>query len=303
MTYILIFLIGTAVGSFLNVVICRLETGEDLIKKRSHCVECGRVLRWYDLVPVISFFVLRGRCRDCGKKISWQYPVVEIATGVLFVLMTVNLFPELVEGSKAVLDYSRQGGFRSNNIISLFSLLYVACSLIVIFVYDLRHYIIPDKVLFPAIGVAFVYRFSEVFFNPTQPPLNLRGGEIPPLNLRGGEGELLFNALTNFGPYLFAALAAAGFFLFLVLVTRGRGMGIGDIKLAILMGLVLGWPQILLALFLAFFSGAAIGLALIAAGEKTMKSQVPFGPFLIAGTFIALFWGQQILDWWPGLMR
>ena len=292
--YIIIFILGSAIGSFLNVVICRLETGEGIIKKRSHCVKCGQTLTWYELIPIISFLCLRGRCRSCREKISWQYPLVEIVTGLLFIAVTTSIFPELVEGSKMVLDFT---SFRSNNIIPLFYLLYVTCSLIVIFVYDLRHYIIPDKILFPAIGVALIYQLFLAFDFAS-----LRSGN----NIAQSFSMNLFPELVEgfkiFYPYLLSTLGASAFFLAIILITRGKGMGLGDAKLAFLMGLVLGWPNILAALFLAFFMGATVGVGLIFLGRKTMKSQIPFGPFLIAGTMIMLFWGQGILNWYFGLL-
>jgi len=270
MIELLIFIFGAAVGSFLNVVICRLETEEGMVKGRSHCPKCGQTLRWHDLIPIVSFFMLRGRCRACKEKISWQYPIVEVAAGLLFLLIIFNPPTPLLKGGAGGLDF-----------IALCFLLYVTCSLIVIFVYDLRHYIIPDVVLFPAVGAAVAYRIFEIFFNPPTPLL------------KGGAG-----GLAQLAPFLFSALGAAAFFLFLVLVTRGRGMGRGDVKLALLLGLILGWPDILLALFLAFCLGALVGLGLIAAGRKTMKSQIPFGPFLIAGTLLAVFFGPAIIDYY-----
>ena len=306
----IIFLFGSAVGSFLNVVIlrlpstglrtnrsgqvCRLGKEESIIRGRSHCPKCGQVLAWYDLAPLVSFFMLRGRCRACQEKISWQYPLVEIATGLLFLLIFNFQF--------SIFDFAQGkifNEFSVENLMATCFLLYVTCSLVVIFVYDLRHYIIPDVVLFPAVVVAAAYRiFDALAINSSQPPLSLRGGEIPPLNLRGGEGELLINVFMIIWPYLLAALAAAAFFLFLVLVTRGRGMGLGDVKLSLLMGLVLGWPNILIALFLAFGLGALVGVSLILLGKKTLKSQIPFGPFLVAGALAALFWGQQIIGFY-----
>lgn len=282
--YFFIFIFGSAIGSFLNVIICRLETGEDIVKKRSHCVRCGRVLRWFELIPIISFFILRGRCRNCREKISWQYPLAEAATGLLFILTVAKLFPELVEGSIIVLD---SASLRSNNIFSLFYWLYISCSLVVIFVYDLRHYIIPDKMLWPAIAAAGAYRLFLAF------------GFSVLWRIRSGNNLTpeLVEGFKLFYPYLLSGLAAAAFFLFLVLITRGRGMGMGDAKLAFLMGLLLGWPGILAALFLAFFAGAAVGLALIAFDRKTLKSPIPFGPFLICGTLAVLFWGQSLSAW------
>ena len=249
---IIIFLFGSAIGSFLNVVICRLETGEGIVKKRSHCPKCGQVLAWYDLMPLVSFFMLRGKCRYCGKKISWQYPLVEIATGLLFVLVAVKLFPELVEGSKNLAFDFAPAALRSGNIPGFFYglwvigyWLYVVCSLIVIFVYDLRHYIIPDKVVFPAMIMSLVFRFLESLAKAFDFASLRSGNNLYPELIEGFK-------IT--APYFLAAFAASAFFAALIVITRGRGMGWGDVKLAFLMGLILGWSNILIALFLAFWS-------------------------------------------------
>ena len=221
-----IFLFGLAVGSFLNVIICRLETKESIITGRSHCPKCGAVLKWLDLIPLISFLLQKGKCRYCKGKISLQYPIVELTTGLLFLLI-----------------------FNWLNIV-------IACFLIIIFVYDLKHYIIPDKIIFPAILLALIFNWSNIL----------------------------------------SAVLASGFFLSLVLISKGKWMGLGDVKLAALMGLILGWPNICLALFLSFLSGAIIGLVLIALGKKTIKSQIPFGPFLSGATILIMLYSVSNLS-------
>lgn len=237
---IIIFLFGLAVGSFLNCLIYRLETGQSFLFGRSFCPHCKHQLGFRDLIPVLSFLLLRGRCRYCQKKISWQYPLVELAAGVLFVLVFNLLRSDL--------------GFY-----------FIAISfLVVIFVYDLKHFIIPDEVIYPAIGITLAY-------------------------------DLLRSNLSGRYDLLISALGAAAFFLAIVLISRGKWMGLGDFKLAILMGLILGFPGILVALFFAFFLGAIIGVGLILAKKKTLKSEVPFGPFLVAGTFLALFFGEKLI--------
>ncbi len=305
-TYFLIFFIGLAVGSFLNVVICRLQTQEGIVAKRSHCPKCGQVLRWYDLVPIASFFILRRRCRDCGKPISWQYPLVEIATGILFVLAAHKIFNfKFFPTSSRILDgfaigtiFNQFLNFRISQFLSLIFWLFIISCLIVIFVYDLRYYIIPDKIIYPAIIVAVLFRvFGVLNFGHW----NLFGiWDLPARQasqLAGvaGGGFEIWRPLFF---YLLAGIGATAFFLALVLITRGRGMGVGDVKLAFLMGLLLGWPNILIALLLAFSGGALIGLGLIAAKQKTLKSQIPFGPFLISGTLAAFFFGSAIISWY-----
>ena len=262
--YFIIFIFGLIIGSFLNVVIFRLENGEKIINDRSRCLHCKRVLAWYDLIPILSFIFLRGKCRYCGHKISWQYPAVELGTGILFILI-FNLQSSIF-------------GFQSISniqypILSLLFWFYITSSLIIIFVYDLRYYIIPDKIIYPAIAIAIGFNL----FNNIQYPIS--------------------NILSIFN-FLFPAILAGGFFYAIVIITKGKGMGGGDIKLAFLMGLILGWPLIIVAVFLAFILGSIAGIFLILAGKKKMKSMIPFGPFLVIGTFIALFWGERITEWY-----
>jgi prepilin signal peptidase PulO-like enzyme (type II secretory pathway) len=252
-----VFVLGLSVGSFLNVVICRLQTKELILFSRSHCPKCRAVLRWYDLIPVLSFLIQRGKCRYCGKRISWQYPIVEISTACLFLLIFNFKFLILNE-------------FLILNFINLFYYFFIVSLLIIIFVYDLKHYIIPDKIVYPAILVSGIWLLLGVL--PGVLPLG---------------GDFLSHA-KGWTPIL-AALLASGFFLSLVLVSQGKWLGLGDVKLAFLMGLILGWPNILLALFLAFFSGAIVGIGLIVAGKKNIKSEIPFGPFLAGATIIAMF--------------
>ena len=248
---IFVFLLGLAIGSFLNCVIYRFTPHHKFgggLRGRSFCPHCKHKLSWEDLIPILSFVFLRGHCRYCRQKISPQYPLMELATGLLFT-MTFCYF-----------------GFG----LELLLWLFILTCLIAIFVYDLKYYIIPDSVVFSAMAAAFFLRIVD-FEN------------------------LDFFSMSNFG---FGVLVAPVFFLVIILVSRGRWMGLGDVKLALLMVLTLGWPNILVAMFLAFLIGAIIGLGLIWGGKKTAKSEVPFGPFLVTGTVIALFWGEAIIDWY-----
>jgi len=169
---------------------------------------------------------------------------VELATGLLFLLIFWNL---------------------EFGIWNLPFHLLIASFLIIIFVYDLKHYLIPDKVIYPAILISGIWLAYE-----RQDVLNTA----------------------------YAAFGAALFFLIIVLISRGKWMGVGDIKLAFLMGLFLGWPAILVALLSAFYLGALVGICLIMSGRKTLRSEVPFGPFLVTGTFLAMFFGEKLVDWY-----
>lgn len=244
---ITIFLFGLIVGSFLNCLIYRLKAGESFWKGRSHCPYCRHKLSWFDLIPVLSFFLLERKCRYCRKPISWQYPLVELATGFLFVFCFLFHVPYLA--------------------------FIIVPLLIVIFVYDLKHYIIPDKIIYFAILVSGIwYAIYGLFLNQ----------------------YTKYDILNT----LYSALVASAFFFSIVLISRGHWMGMGDVKLAFLMGLFLGWPNVFIALFLAFFIGAVLGVILIISGKKQLSSEIPFGPFLVTGTLIALFWGQNIINWY-----
>ncbi len=251
--YSIIFLFGLIVGSFLNCIIYRLEISKSFLKGRSFCPYCKHELAWYDLIPIFSFLMLKGKCRYCQKPISIQYPLVELTTALLFVL--------IINNQLSIINFQ--------NLLTTIYLLLTTCFLIIIFVYDFKHYIIPDKVIFPAIGLAFIYNLLTTNY-------------------------LLLNTLL-------AALGASAFFLSIYLISRGKWMGFGDVKLSFLMGLILGFPNILVALFFAFFTGAITGLILIAQSKKTLKSMVPFGPFLVFGTFLAMFYGEQIINWYSNL--
>ena len=267
--YLIIFLFGLIIGSFLNSVIYRLSLSnfsfKDLamLKNRSYCPQCKHILNWQDLVPVLSFIVLKGKCRYCQKLISWQYPLVELMTAFLFVLM----FWQWGLGNYLIFNIGILDFF------TLFYFLIITAFLVIIFVYDLKHYIIPDEIIYPAIIITGIFNFQFLIFN-----------QFP-----------IFNSL------ILSAFGAAGFFLIIVLISHGQWMGGGDIKLAFLMGFFLGWPNILIALFLAFVLGAIIGVGLVIFRKKGLKSKIPFGPFLIGATFIALFFGEKIINWYLNL--
>lgn len=238
-----LFILGIFVGSFLNVLVDRLPKGESIIKDRSHCEKCKATLKWYDLIPLLSFLMLRGKCRYCHAPISLYYPTVELTTGVMFALVFIFT------------------GFR---IYDLGFMILLLSFLIVIFFTDLKYGIIPDAILLPASIVSLLY----LFLNPN---------------------SLIIN-------HLLSAVGACLFFLILFLVTKGRGMGFGDVKFSFLMGLILGFPNIVVSLYIAFLTGAIVGIILILWRKKRVfGTAIPFGPFLVLGTFSALFWGERIL--------
>lgn len=252
-----VFIFGLIIGSFLNVIIYRtLLPARVRRRTRSFCPHCQKELRWFDLIPIFSFIRLGGKCRYCQKSISWQYPLIELTTAILFLL---------------IFNFSPQPKFGRGLIFYWIT----SCFLILIFVIDFKHYFIPDKFIYPLIAITFFYRLSEIRIR------NLELGIFYP-----------------FSVYFLSAIGASLFFFAIFLISRGKWLGFGDVKLAFFMGLFLGFPKILVAFFLSFFLGAIIGIGLILAGRKKLKSEIPFGPFLVTATFLALFWGDRVVEWY-----
>lgn len=252
---IIFFILGLIIGSFLNAVVYRLEAVESLME-RSHCPKCKKKIRWFDNIPVLSFILLSARCRDCGEKISWQYPLVEFITGIVFAALGYYFFNPFLFSTWSLTFYYW----------AVFSIL------LVIFVYDFKYMEIPMLVLW--IGVVFSFIFSLYFdwqYFQTVSSLSISS----------------LNELRTFSG-IFGALIAGGFFFGLAAYSKETWMGYGDAYLGILVGLVVGWPNIWAAMMFSFIIGAIISVGLIAIRKKSMKSQVPFAPFLIAGTFLAV---------------
>lgn len=283
--FFILFLFGIAVGSFLNVLVYRLESGypfRKIIFGYSFCPNCKNKIFWYDMFPVASFFILGGRCRQCDRKISFQYPLIELMMGFLFVAIYFLLDKGygLMQPSQAAI-YGLKNSCSVFNLgcylsdINLVYLLIIFSGLFTILVYDVKHYIIPNKIIYPLIIFSLAYGLLSIFFPFLGVGLSIRS--------------------------LYAILAGAGFFAVLIIVSRGKWMGMGDVRLAFFMGLFLSWPNILVALISSFWLGALVSLPLLMFGRKNMSSQIPFGPFLILGTFVAYFWGGQIIDWYIGI--
>jgi len=256
--FIGVFVFGLIIGSFLNCIIYRLEQKKSFLKGRSYCPSCKHILSWQDLIPIFSYLSLRGRCRYCNKNISIQYPLMEISTALMFLMIFSSQLPIL--------------GFQS--FVNLLYLFAIGSLSIIIFLYDLKHFIIPDSAVFSAIGIVLIFRIQELIFEPA----------------------------SGIQSYIFAALATGAFFLFIYLVSSGKWLGFGDVKLSLLIGLFLGWPLVIPAVFFSFCIGAIIGIIMIVLKKKNLKSEIPFGPFLIMGMYISFFWGEKIINWYLNLI-
>ena len=261
---VIAFVLGTLIGSFLNVVIWRLPRGESL-GGRSHCPHCHALLGPANLVPLLSYAFQRGRCANCRARISPRYPIIELASGLLFAAAAVHW----LAGFSQPLNY-----------LELLRWLVIIAALIAVFVIDLEHYLILDAVVFPAAAMVLALDIA--------------------LDLAARQPLLSFGSHTAGG--ILAAILAAGFFYALWLVSRGRWIGFGDVKFNLLLGLALGWPYVIVGLFLSFMIGAIVGVGLIVFASKKMQSRVPFGTFLAVGATLALFYGPSVWDWYLRLV-
>jgi len=271
LVYVFLIILGLLVGSFLSVVIYR-ETSEisqtkkdkilswlpSWVTGRSRCDYCDKKLLWFENIPLLSYIFQKGKCRKCGRKIPFSYPLFELFTAFEFVwlywLIQRFAFFKQFEGGYSLLAL----GFW----IFVFSLS-LALSII-----DMKVGILPDSLI-------------------------LVGSVVAVLRL----------LVTGRFSFILAGIGLMLFFLTLYLITSGKGIGFGDVKLAFFIGVVLGWWQwILVAMFIAFLTGAISGVILIITGKKSMKSAIPFGPFLLGGMLVAKLFGEAIWIWYVGMM-
>jgi len=249
---ILVFTFGLSIGSFLNCLAWRLVNDESMLG-RSYCPRCRQKIAWFDNLPLLSFLILRGRCRHCKERISIQYPLVEILAGLLFLAAySLNFQPSTVGGL----------------IILLRDWLIIA-AMIAVFVIDLRWYLILDVVTIPSTAVFFL------------------------LNIFLGFDWFIL---------LISGIIGGSFFFVQYIISRGKWIGGGDIRLGFLMGVILGWPYVILAIFLAYIIGSLVAVPLLITKKKGLKSELPLGVFLSTSTIIVLLFGEKILDWYLRLL-
>lgn len=255
-------LLGVCLGSFVNALVWRLHEKRDFVRERSECVHCHHRLAWYDLIPIVSWISLGGKCRYCKKPISAQYPIVEALTTVLFIVSYI-VWPFGWEIAA----------------IALFGLWLVMLVMVVaLTVYDLRWMLLPDKLTFPLIGISVVAGL---------------------LLSMGVEHQTAFQTLTFLAT---GVASLAGVYYVLYIVSKGAWVGFGDIKLTLAMGLAGGWKVGLMTLMLANIIGLLVVLPGLLSGKLTRTSKVPFGPFLIAGFIIAYLGAKPIMDWYLALL-
>jgi len=257
---LMIFLMGVCMGSFVNMLVFRTmfekqiprTNNQETNRKRSFCDFCGKQLNWWNNVPVLSFLFQKGKSQCCHKKLDVSYPIVEIITGLLFLLN----FQFSIFNFQSIFNFE----FLILNLITVL-VIYSA-------VYDAKTMYLPDWSTYTLIFLAIIY---QIIGRPVGPPM------LYLLNI------------------VYAAIGASGFLLLLYLITKGKGMGLGDVYLALFMGLLLGWPKIILAFYIAFIVGAIWGIILLILKRKKIKSEVPFGPFLLFGTMVVWYFGDKIM--------
>lgn len=238
---ILTIIYGIIIGSFLNVCIYRIPKNESVVVVRSHCMSCGKQIKWYDLVPLISFLLLRGKCRYCKTKLSWQYPAVEALNGILYGIIVLA------------------NGFNMTSILYCLA----TSALLALSIIDWRTYEIPVSFnIF--IGILGIIRLIVDYHH-------------------------WYN-------YVIGMVSVSGFLLLILLITKGRGMGGGDVKLMAAAGLLVGWKLIILSLGLGCVLGSVIHITLMKVKDKDRV--LAFGPYLSLGIYISMVYGEQIIRWY-----
>lgn len=248
---VIFFIVGLIIGSFLNVVIYRLRLMES-ITGRSYCPHCKNKISWYDNIPLLSFVLLRAKCRTCKGEISWQYPLVEFFSGAIFLLVAKYF---LIIGNTVTYGET-------------FFYLIIFSLLLVLLAYDWKFMEVPILIFWIILGVSAVY-FIYVDLTSLQLGMNMMSSKI----IAGLVGGFI----------------AWIFFFSLVFFSKEKWMGWGDVYIGFLVGFILGWSNILMGLLLSFTIGATYAIIAMVVGDKNMKSQIPFIPFLVTGTILTVF--------------
>ncbi len=272
--YAVVFLFGLIIGSFLNVCIVRLPRGRSIVSPPSQCPRCKTKIKFYDNIPLISFLLLRGRCRSCGLPISWRYPLVELMNG-LFYLWIIHDF-----------------WFTGEAVL----LMAFCSSLIVITFIDLDFLIIPDVITFP--GMLIGVLAGPFFLSSLSEPLPFHLGYILP-----HAGPRLVGLLNSVIGMLCGALPLYTIGRLWEKLRHEEGMGGGDVKLMGMVGSFLGWKDAFLTIFLGAIVGSIAGLTLMTLKRHKRGQVIPFGPFLALGAVVTAFYGPDIIVWYLNLMR
>jgi leader peptidase (prepilin peptidase) / N-methyltransferase len=299
------FLVGLLFGSFLNVCISRLPQQRSIVKPGSHCTRCGKPIRWYDNIPVLSWLLLRGRCRDCNTSISWRYPAVELAVGLVF-LVAAERFLLSIRLDFAVSDENFADWRWSAVNIAILGFL-----LIGLMVMDWQTMILPDAFTLTGIAIGlFLVCIQAIFLGPGEDEVHLTKHSLH-LTSPGGvtdHGNVFLTGPESLILGRVAAVCGAALLLLLIrwlyrAVRHREGMGLGDVKLLAMIAAFLGfWPAVL-SLFVGTVAAAFYGVVLLARGKAGVTSKLPFGSFLCVGGLVAALFGNRLIDRYIALLR
>ncbi len=275
-----VFAWGACWGSFFNVCIYRIPRNLSVVHPRSHCPRCQKPIAWYDNLPILSFLILRARCRQCGTKISCRYVLVELLTAVLFLLVWLKFGRPWDPRPLGLAPVASLG--------VIFSLWLVVSGLIVGTFIDLERMILPDRITWGGIALGLV--LSGVWPELHAPPSFPNSFPIGLGLMRSLEGAAL-----GFG--LLWAVAVIGRMIF-----KRDAMGFGDVKLLGAIGAFLGWQAVLFTVMISSFAGSLVGLSLVLSRKKKMQSRIPYGPYLALAALIWLLWGQTLWQAYIGFL-
>jgi leader peptidase (prepilin peptidase) / N-methyltransferase len=294
--YFLIFFLGASIGSFINVLAERTSRGEKLTG-RSYCEDCKTKLKPIDLIPLFSYIALRGKCRYCKTKLSIQYFIVELVTGLayvaIFYLLDSNKFTQTdyLNNAIHILDFGI--------LIPLLFYFIITPALIALCITDFKYGMLYDKILIPTIIFVLIYKVLTITYYFITLYSRLKDNDFGKILIQ--VGYLTKHTEFAIQPFIYTLLGSIGigvFFLVLIIVTKGRGMGGGDLKLGFLIGLLSGWPNMIISIFLGFLTGALASCILLVLRRKNLRQTIPFGPFLILGCYLVIFYGDVIFNWY-----
>lgn len=257
---VFLFLLGTIFGSFMNVFVDRGEKKESLLGF-SHCDFCKKKLKWFENIPVLGYFFVGGKCSNCKKKLSLQYPMVEFCVGLLF--LAVGFKTNLIFGIMVSMETLFETGY----------FLGVVFILSAIFLWDIKYMIIPDKLIMAGAFITIVYNFVQYHASACS----------------------IFSVSCFLTENIIGSLLVGGFFYTLFAISKGKWIGGGDVKIGFWLGFLLGWKHVYPFLLVTYVVGAIVALFLVKKSKKGWKSQIPFGPFLVVSSFIFLFFGEKLL--------
>jgi leader peptidase (prepilin peptidase)/N-methyltransferase len=258
MLYIIVFVFGALIGSFLNVCIYRIPKEKSVVTPPSTCPSCGTGIKFYDNIPILSYIILRGRCRNCKAEFSARYPFVEFINAALYIAVLYSF------------------GYASP--WALLAYFFFVSTLMVIFFIDLDHQIIPNSITFPGMPIAVILG-ATILPDPFLRD-NLLGFRDAAIGFLAGGGFF----------YLTAVFGRA--------ILKKEAMGMGDVKMMAMVGGLLGWKAVILTTFMGSLLGSIIGVSLIMAKGREWGARIPFGPYLALGALVSLLWGEDILIWY-----